>query len=166
MVTANKALLAENGAEIYGAAREYGADLRTRPRWPGPSQYCARCASRSPQTPVPCARHRQWHHQLHPGPDGLLRRRLRRVPGGSAGARHAEADPTADVEGFDAAAKAAILASLAFHTPVTAADVHREGITEVTATDILSARALGRVVSCWPSATAATAASRSGCTRR
>jgi len=45
---------------------------------------------------------------------------------------YAEADPTADVEGFDAAAKAAILASLAFHTPVTAADVHREGITEVT----------------------------------
>ncbi len=59
---------------------------------------------------------------------------------------YAEADPTADVEGFDAAAKAAILASLAFHTPVTAADVHREGITEVTAADIGSARTLGRVV--------------------
>ena len=59
---------------------------------------------------------------------------------------YAEADPTADVEGFDAAAKAAILAGLAFHTPVTAADVHREGITEVTAADIVSARALGRVV--------------------
>jgi homoserine dehydrogenase len=59
---------------------------------------------------------------------------------------YAEADPTADVEGFDAAAKAAILASLAFHTPVTAADVHREGITDVTAADIGSARALGRVV--------------------
>ena len=59
---------------------------------------------------------------------------------------YAEADPTADVEGFDAAAKAAILAGLAFHTPVSAADVHREGITEVTAADIVSARALGRVV--------------------
>jgi len=59
---------------------------------------------------------------------------------------YAEADPTADLEGFDAAAKAAILASLAFHTPVTAADVHREGITEVTAADIASARALGCVV--------------------
>ena len=45
---------------------------------------------------------------------------------------YAEADPTADVEGFDAAAKAAILASLAFHTRVTAADVHREGISDVT----------------------------------
>jgi homoserine dehydrogenase len=59
---------------------------------------------------------------------------------------YAEADPTADVEGFDAAAKAAILASLAFHTRVTAADVHREGITEVTSTDIASARAIGCVV--------------------
>ena len=49
---------------------------------------------------------------------------------------YAEADPTADVEGFDAAAKAAILASLAFHSRVTAADVHREGITDVTAADI------------------------------
>ena len=52
---------------------------------------------------------------------------------------YAEADPTADVEGFDAAAKAAILASLAFHTRVTAADVHREGIAEVTAADVASA---------------------------
>jgi homoserine dehydrogenase len=59
---------------------------------------------------------------------------------------YAEADPTADVEGFDAAAKAAILASLAFHTRVNAADVHREGITEVTAGDMRSARDTGRVV--------------------
>ena len=56
---------------------------------------------------------------------------------------YAEADPTADVEGFDAAAKVAILASLAFHTRVTAADVHREGITEVTAADVASARRHG-----------------------
>ena len=56
---------------------------------------------------------------------------------------YAEADPTADVEGFDAAAKAAILASLAFHTRVTAADVYREGITEVTAGDVASAKEMG-----------------------
>lgn len=56
---------------------------------------------------------------------------------------YAEADPTADVEGFDAAAKAAILASIAFHTRVTADDVYREGITRVTAEDFESARALG-----------------------
>lgn len=56
---------------------------------------------------------------------------------------YAEADPTADVEGHDAAAKAAILASIAFHTRVTADDVHCEGITKVTAADFASARALG-----------------------
>ncbi|GAB21934.1 homoserine dehydrogenase [Gordonia polyisoprenivorans NBRC 16320 = JCM 10675] len=53
---------------------------------------------------------------------------------------YAEADPTADVEGYDAAAKAAILASIAFHTRVTAADVYREGITAVTSADLLAAR--------------------------
>jgi homoserine dehydrogenase len=56
---------------------------------------------------------------------------------------YAEADPTADVEGYDAAAKAAILASIAFHTRVTAGDVYREGITNVTAEDFESAKALG-----------------------
>jgi homoserine dehydrogenase len=56
---------------------------------------------------------------------------------------YAEADPTADVEGYDAAAKAAILASIAFHTRVTAHDVYREGITKITPTDFASARALG-----------------------
>jgi homoserine dehydrogenase len=56
---------------------------------------------------------------------------------------YAEADPTADVEGYDAAAKAAILASIAFHTRVTADDVYREGITKVTPADFQTARALG-----------------------
>ena len=55
---------------------------------------------------------------------------------------YAEADPTADVDGYDAAAKAAILAGLAFHTRVTMSDVHREGIGEVTAADMASARAM------------------------
>lgn len=56
---------------------------------------------------------------------------------------YAEADPTADVEGYDAAAKAAILASIAFHTRVTADDVYREGITKVSSADFESAKALG-----------------------
>ena len=59
---------------------------------------------------------------------------------------YAEADPTADVEGYDAAAKAAILASIAFHTRVSADDVDREGITKVTPADFASARALGRTI--------------------
>ncbi|NKY47824.1 homoserine dehydrogenase [Nocardia cerradoensis] len=59
---------------------------------------------------------------------------------------YAEADPTADVEGYDAAAKAAILASLAFHTRVTAADVYREGISKITAEDLETAAAVGCTV--------------------
>ena len=53
---------------------------------------------------------------------------------------YAEADPTADVEGYDAASKAAILASIAFHSRVTASDVHREGITGISAKDFEAAR--------------------------
>jgi homoserine dehydrogenase len=58
----------------------------------------------------------------------------------------AEADPTADVAGHDAAAKAAILAELAFHTRVTIDDVHCEGIVEVTSEDIKAAQEMGFVV--------------------
>ena len=87
---------------------------------------------------------------------------------------YAEADPTADVEGFDAAAKAAILASLAFHTRVTGADVYREGITEVTSSDIASAgrdRLRGQAAGDLPAATrrrstAPSARCRCGSTRR
>ncbi|MBO0854845.1 MAG: homoserine dehydrogenase [Nocardia sp.] len=59
---------------------------------------------------------------------------------------YAEADPTADVEGYDAAAKAAILASLAFHTRVTAGDVYREGISKITSEDLETAAAVGCTV--------------------
>jgi homoserine dehydrogenase len=59
---------------------------------------------------------------------------------------YAEADPTSDIDGFDAAAKAAILAGLAFHTRVSAADVHREGISGVTSADVASAKAMGCTV--------------------
>ena len=85
---------------------------------------------------------------------------------------YAEADPTADVEGFDAAAKAAILASLAFHTRVAASDVYREGITEVTAADVAAAREMGCVVKLLAICERTddrrrrTTASASGCTRR
>jgi homoserine dehydrogenase len=59
---------------------------------------------------------------------------------------YAESDPTADVDGHDAAQKAAILAGIAFHSAVTAADVHREGIRGITPADIESARTIGSVV--------------------
>jgi homoserine dehydrogenase len=144
VVTANKALLAEDGATLDHAAAESGADL----------YYEAAVAGAIPL--------------LRPLRESLHGDRITRVTGivngttnfilsamdasGSSFAEaleeatalgYAEADPTADVDGFDAAAKAAILATLAFHTRVTAADVYREGITEVTATDVASARAMG-----------------------
>ncbi|WP_372498057.1 homoserine dehydrogenase [Sinomonas terrae] len=59
---------------------------------------------------------------------------------------YAEADPTADVEGHDAAAKAALLATLAFHTPVSLDDVRCQGITNVTAEDIAAAKDSGFVI--------------------
>jgi homoserine dehydrogenase len=147
VVTANKALLAENGAEIYGAAREYGADL----------YYEASVAGAIPLLrPLRESLAGDTVHRVLGIVNGTTNYILDRMDSSGAGFAesleeaqalgYAEADPTADVEGFDAAAKAAILASLAFHTPVTAADVHREGITEVTPADIGSARALGRVV--------------------
>jgi homoserine dehydrogenase len=144
VVTGNKALLAEDGASLHDAAAEGGADL----------YYEASVAAAIPL--------------LRPLRESLHGDRITRVTGivngttnfilsnmDSSGASfhdaleeatalgYAEADPTADVEGFDAAAKAAILASLAFHTRVRAADVYREGITEVTAADVASAKAMG-----------------------
>ncbi|HEX9235176.1 MAG TPA: homoserine dehydrogenase [Actinomycetota bacterium] len=59
---------------------------------------------------------------------------------------YAEADPSADIDGHDAAAKAAILATIAFDLPVVASDVYREGIREVSAEDIAYARGLGYTV--------------------
>jgi len=144
VVTANKALLAEDGAALHEAAGEGNADL----------YYEASVAGAIPL--------------LRPLRESLHGDRITRVTGivngttnyilssmDTSGASfhdaleeatalgYAEPDPTADVEGFDAAAKAAILASLAFHTRVRAADVYREGITEVTAGDVASAKAMG-----------------------
>src|ERR1700722_12544785 len=147
VVTANKALLAENGAEIYGAAREYGADL----------YYEASVAGAIPLLrPLRESLAGDTVHRVLGIVNGTTNFILDRMDTSGAGFAesleeaqslgYAEADPTADVEAFDAAAKAAILAGLAFHTRVTAADVYREGITDVTAADIASAKSLGRTV--------------------
>src|SRR3954454_4819385 len=147
VVTANKALLAEDGATLFAAAEQAKADLYFE-------------ASVAGAIPI-----------IRPLRESLVGDEITSVTGivngttnfildkmDSDGAGfsdtlteaqelgYAEADPTADVEGFDAAAKAAILASLAFHTRVTAADVYREGITEVTSSDIASAKAMNSVV--------------------
>jgi homoserine dehydrogenase len=148
VVTANKALLASHSAELHEAARRNNADI----------YYEAAVAGAIPL--------------LRPLRESLAGDEVRRVlgivngttnyildkmdtSGADFGAALIEAqdlgyaekdDPGTDVEGYDAAAKAAILASIAFHTEVTAADVYREGITGVTAADIASAKTLGCVV--------------------
>jgi len=147
VVTANKALLAEYGPELYEAADDSRADI----------YYEASVAGAIPL--------------LRPLRESLAGDQVNRVLGivngttnyiltkmDETGASfsdalaeaqalgYAEADPTADIEGYDAAAKAAILAGLAFHTRVTLGDVYREGITAVSAADVATAQAMGHVI--------------------
>jgi homoserine dehydrogenase len=147
VVTANKALLAEDGATLFGAAREHGADI----------YYEASVAGAIPLLrPLRESLVGDHVHRVMGIVNGTTNYILDKMDSSGAGFSdaleqaqalgYAEADPTADVEGFDAAAKAAILAQLAFHTRVTAADVHREGIADVTSADMASARAMGCVV--------------------
>lgn len=147
VVSGNKALLAKHGVELQAAADESGAQL----------SYEAAVAGAIPI--------------LRPLRDSLAGDRVTRVLGimngttnyildqmDTTGASfsdalaeaqklgYAEADPTADVEGHDAASKAAIVASLAFHSTFTIDDVHTEGITSVTADDVAAADADGYVI--------------------
>ena len=135
VVTANKALLAEDGADaVRRRGRAAGVDLyyeAARRRRDPAAAPAARVARRRPASRRVLG--------IVNGTTNYILSRMAETGAGFAEALaeatelgYAEADPTADVEGFDAAAKAAILASLAFHTRVTAADVYREGITAVT----------------------------------
>lgn len=147
VVTANKALLATHGADLYGAADARGVDL----------YYEAAVAGAIPI--------------LRPLRESLVGDHVTRIMGivngttnyiltkmdedglafdealeGAQNLGYAEADPTADIEGYDAAAKAAILAGLAFHTRVTSADVYREGISGITAMDVSVAQSMNHVI--------------------
>ena len=147
VVTANKALLGQDGPTLYAAADAAGVDLYFEAAVAGA---------------IPLVR---------PVRESLAGDRVTRVLGIVNGTTnyvldqmattgldleqavkqaqalgYAEADPTADVEGHDAAAKAAILASLAFHTRVSVDDVHCEGIMAVTAEDVSWAAESGHVI--------------------
>jgi len=147
VVTANKALLARHGAELFGAADASGTDLLFE---------AAVCGG------IPLIR---------PLRESLRGEPINRVMGivngttnfiltkmSELGADYqvalaeaqqlgfAEADPTADVQGHDAAAKIAIIASIAFGTTVRADDVYAEGITKITAADITIAHKFGFAV--------------------
>jgi len=147
VVTANKALLAHHGPEIFEAAAQVGAQVYYE-------------AAVGGAIPI-----------IRPLRDSLAGDRVTRILGIVNGTTnfildridtlgesmedslamaqelgYAEADPTADVEGFDASQKAAILASLAFHTHVPVEGVYREGITKVTLEQVQAARKAGYVV--------------------
>lgn len=141
VVTANKALLATHGPEIFEVAEQVGAQLYFE-------------AAVAGAIPI-----------IRPLRESLAGDKVKRIMGivngttnyildrmNSTGATfesalaeaqalgYAEADPTADVEAYDAAQKAAILASLAFHTEVPLENVYREGITKITQAQMEAAR--------------------------
>lgn len=147
VVTANKALIAAHGDELAGVAEQVGAQL----------YYEAAVAGAIPI--------------IRPLRESLAGDRINRVMGIVNGSTNyildrmdrfgdspeaaaaiaselgfLEADPTLDVEGYDAAQKATILASLAFHASVPVESVYREGITQITAEQIDAARKAGFVI--------------------
>ena len=147
VVTANKALLAADGSTLFEAAARHGVDLYFE-------------ASVAGAIPL-----------LRPLRESLVGDRVTKVMGivngttnfmlskmdeegadydevfaEAAELGYLEADPSLDVDGHDAAAKAAILAELAFHTKVTLDDVYCEGISKVTAADIRAAQQMGFVI--------------------
>ena len=147
VITANKALLAKHGAELFEAADKNGVDLYYE-------------AAVGGAIPI-----------LRPLRESIVGDHVHRVMGIVNGTTNyiltkmdeegsdfasalkeaqrlgfAEADPSADVEGLDAAAKAAILAGLAFHTRITIDQVSAEGITKISARDIQVARDINHVI--------------------
>jgi homoserine dehydrogenase len=147
VVTGNKELLAKSGAELFQAAEGAGVDLLFE-------------AAVAGGIPI-----------IRPLRESLVGERITRVMGivngttnyiltrmteagvsyGEALAEaqalgYAEADPTADVEGYDAGAKAAIIASIAFGAAIVADDVHHEGISAITEIDIAFAKRMGFVI--------------------
>jgi homoserine dehydrogenase len=147
VITGNKALLATHGTELFEAAEQVGAQLYYE-------------AAVGGAIPI-----------IRPLRDSLAGDRVKRILGIVNGTTnfildlmdregatlesalatatelgYAESDPTADIEGYDAAQKVAILAGLAFHTSVPLDSVYREGITAVTSAQVDSARKAGYVV--------------------
>ncbi|HEV7742799.1 MAG TPA: homoserine dehydrogenase, partial [Pseudolysinimonas sp.] len=147
VITANKALLATHGPELFAIAEQVGAQLYYE-------------AAVGGAIPI-----------IRPLRDSLAGDRVHRILGIVNGTTnyildrmdtegdsleealaaatelgYAEADPTADIGGYDAAQKATILASLAFHTTVPLDSVYREGIEKITHAQVLAARNAGYVV--------------------
>jgi homoserine dehydrogenase len=147
VVTANKALLASHGAEMFTAAYAKGEDI----------YYEASVAGAIPIIrPMRDSLAGDFVTRLMGIVNGTTNyiltkmhednREFADVLKEAQALGYAEADPTADIEGFDAAAKAAILSGLAFHTRVTVDDVYREGISKITLEDVNIAKSMDHVI--------------------
>ena len=144
VVTANKQLLAEHGEELFATAREHGVQLRFEAAVGGVVPVI-----RVLQESLAAA-HVERLHGIVNGTTNFILTRMAETGASYDEALaeaqelgYAEADPTDDVTGKDAAAKMAILARLAFDTPVAVSQIHYEGIEHLTADDMEYARELG-----------------------
>ena len=147
VITGNKELLAKHGAELYALADELGVDLLFEAAVAGGIPIVR--ALRESLRGEPVSRIRG----ISNGTTNFILTKMTEegaeyadVLAEAQALGYAEVDPTADVEGYDAGAKAAIMACIAFGADVVAGDVHHEGISALTAADITMAKRLGYVV--------------------
>ena len=122
VVSANKDLIAEHGKELLDAAEEHGVDFLFE-------------AAVAGGIPI-----------IRPLKQCLAANEIDEALAKATELGYAEADPTADIEGLDAGRKAAILASIAFHSRVVFKDVYTEGITKISSRDIAYAKEFGNVI--------------------
>ncbi len=144
VVTANKQLLSQHGEELWAAARAHGVQLRFEAAVAGVVPVI-----RVLQESLAGA-HVERLHGIVNGTTNFILTRMAETGASYAEALaeaqrlgYAETDPSEDVDGRDAAAKMAILARLAFNTPVSLDQVPYEGIEHLTADDMAYARELG-----------------------
>ncbi len=147
VVTANKELLANHGVELFGAADDAGVDLLFEASVAGAIPLMRPLRESLVAEPV------QRIMGIVNGTTNYILTQMSERGADYADALseaqslgYAESDPTADVEGYDAGAKAAIIATVAFGAAVVAGDVYHEGISRVTSGDIEMARRLGYAV--------------------
>lgn len=147
VITANKALLAEHGAELFATAESAGVDLLFEAAVAGGIPFIRPLRESLLAEPIDTVM------GIMNGTTNYILTRMSEAGAEYADALaeaqslgYAEADPTADVEGHDAAAKIAIVASIAFGAVVTSADVDCEGISALSAEDIDFARRHGYAV--------------------
>jgi homoserine dehydrogenase len=147
VITGNKALLATHGAELFDAAEQVGAQLYYEAAVGGAIPIIrplrdSLAGDRVKRILAIVNGTTNFILDLMEREDATLEEALAKA----TELGYAEADPTADIEGYDAAQKVSILASLAFHTNIPLDAVHREGITSVTIEQVEAARKAGYVV--------------------